>query len=89
MPRIRFFLNTPIALYGQRPFQPLMFDGILGYAWAIRNGLTKTPRETVPANLMFPDLPLDLAGEKCYAASAAFVPPEARLEYTQIVRSTN
>jgi CRISPR type IV-associated protein Csf3 len=65
---------------------PLMFDGILGYAWAVKKGYRKTPAELHPENLVFPELPLEKVGEKCYAASAAFLPPEASMYPTKIMR---
>lgn len=86
MPRLRFYLQTPIAISGQKPPHPLMLDGILGYAWALRNGYGKTPAEVHPENLVFPELPLEKIGERCYAASAAFLPPEAAMYPTLLVR---
>jgi len=86
MPRLRFYLQTPIAVSGQKPPHPLMLDGILGYAWALRNGYRKTPAEIRPENLVFPELPLEKIGNKCYAASAAFLPPEAAMFPTVFVR---
>lgn len=86
MPRIRIHLVTPVAIYAQKPFAPLMLDGILGYAWALKNGYTKTPAESNPENLVFPELPLEKIGEKCYAASAAFIPPTAVMKPSRIIR---
>jgi CRISPR type IV-associated protein Csf3 len=86
MPKVRFYLNTPLAFYGNKPLQPLMFDGILGYAWAIKNGLLKTPSEANQNNLLFPELPLEEIGDKCYAASACFIPQEATMTPSMINR---
>lgn len=86
MPKVRFYVNTPVCFSAQKPYQPLMLDGLLGYAWALRKGLLKNPGESVPSNLIFPELPLELAGDRCYAASAAFVPSEASLALTYFNR---
>lgn len=86
MARIRFYLSTPLAMPSNKPAAPLMLDGLLGYAWALDNGLFKTPAEELPGNLVFPDLPLEKIGERCYAASAMIIPPEASMEPTMLVR---
>ena len=86
MPKIRFHLITPIATYGQKSPKPLMLDGILGYAWAMKNGYLKNPAESSPENLVFPELPLEKIGEKCYAASSAFIPSDSSMVPTKIMR---
>lgn len=84
--RYRFKLGTPLASTVNRPLTPLMFDGILGYAWAVQNGLTKTPAEEIKKNLIFPELPIAKIADRCYAASAGFIPAEAKIEPTIFVR---
>lgn len=84
--RYRFKLATPLSTVGNKPNAPLMFDSLLGYAWAIKNGLTKTPHEEIATNLIFPELPIEKISERCYAASAAFIPPNALSEPTIFMR---
>lgn len=84
--RFRFMMITPLASVATRPIGPIMFDGLLGYAWAIKNGLTKTPSEENAAELKFPELPIRKISPRCYAASAGILPPEAILKPTQFVR---
>ncbi len=84
--RYRFFLGAPLATSSARPALPLMFDGILGYAWAVKRGVVKNPGEILPENLVFPVLPVDLIAPRCYAASALFLPELAVSEPTLINR---
>jgi CRISPR type IV-associated protein Csf3 len=87
--KIRFYLNTPLCFTTQKKLEPLKFDGILGYAWAIKNGLNKTPAETVVENIVFPELPLEKYSNKCYCASSMFSPKESFFTPITINRVTD
>lgn len=89
MPRIRFHLASPLAFPSNHTLSPLMFDSLLGYAWALEQGLYKTPAEITEKNLVFPELPLEKLTDRCYAASAMFIPEEATFAPDVVVRSTN
>lgn len=84
--RYRFQLGTPLATSANQTYRPLLFDGILGYAWAVQQGLFKNPGEERIERLQFPDLPVAQIVDRCYAASAAFLPGEAYLEPSMLIR---
>ncbi len=87
MPRqVRIYLGTPLAVNASKPPAPIMFDGLLGYAKMLKEGYTKTPSEQNPANLKFFELPLEKIGEKCYAASAMFLPSSAVMLPTVVIK---
>ena len=87
---VRFYLQTPLAFHGHSAIAPLMLDGILGYAWAVEKGLTKTPAESLsPKTVTLPELPLDKISKDCYAASAGFISEDATLQATKIVKAAD
>ncbi len=67
-------LATPILFPSNRPWEGIKLDGLLGWIWAKDHGLTKTPAENNPENIVFPELPLVQIAPKLYGASTMFVP---------------
>lgn len=89
MARVRFYLSSPLYFTVQNLLYPLLFDGLLSAAWAKEKGLLKTPAEDDPDNILFPELPLKKISQKCYAASAMFVPAEATMYPEILIRNAD
>lgn len=90
--RIRVSLLTPLAFWGSKKQNPLMFDGILGYVAMMRLGYRKTPAEHLPETLVLPPLPIrkERAPEgEFYRASAMFVPKGAYWTQTMLVKQAD
>ena len=84
--RVRFQLVTPLLFPANKPIRPLSGDGLYGYAWAIEQGLFKTPAETNLNNIVMPVLPFTLVNNSFYSISSSFAAEGAFLEPTLIFR---
>lgn len=71
---LRINLSTPILVPTNRPWEGIKLDGLLGFLWALDNGLRKNPGENLPENVKFPELPLIQIEPRVYGASTMFLP---------------
>lgn len=74
--KIRIHLATPLFEKTNISKHPIMLDALLARIKLGRQGISKTPAELNPDNLVFAELPIERVG-KCYLCSGSFLPPSS------------